>query len=51
MKIEDYLETLPNNLLSGEDAHLSEKSFREIFRFADLDKDDKKYHPYLNLQI
>jgi hypothetical protein len=44
MKIEDYLETLPNNLLSGEDAHLSEKSFREIFKFAGLDRDDIFYH-------
>ena len=44
MKIEEYLETLPNNLLSGEDVQLPEKSFREIFKFVDLGKDDIFYH-------
>ncbi len=44
MKIEEYLETLPNNLLSGEDVQLPEKSFREIFKFVGLDKDDIFYH-------
>jgi len=44
MKIEDYLETLPSNLLSGEDVQLPEKSFREIFKFAKLGKDDIFYH-------
>ena len=36
MKIEEYLETLPENLLSGEDVQLSDKSFREIFKLIDL---------------
>jgi len=44
MKIEEYLETLPNNLLSGEDVQLPEKSFREIFKFIDLGKGDIFYH-------
>ncbi|WP_316506214.1 class I SAM-dependent methyltransferase [Nitrosopumilus sp.] len=44
MKIEEYLGTLPENLLSGEDVQLPDKSFREIFRFAGLGKDDKFYH-------
>ncbi len=44
MKIEEYLETLPENLLSGEDVQLAEKSFREIFKFVDLGKDDIFYH-------
>jgi len=44
MKIEEYLETLPDNLLSGEDVQLPEKSFREIFKFIGLDKDDIFYH-------
>ena len=44
MKIEEYLETLPDNLLSGEDVQLPEKSFREIFKFVELDKDDIFYH-------
>ncbi len=44
MKIEEYLETLPYNLLSGQDVQLSTKSFREIFEFAGLGKDDVFYH-------
>jgi hypothetical protein len=44
MKIEEYLETLPENLLSGEDVQLPEKSFREIFKFVDLGEDDIFYH-------
>lgn len=44
MKIEEYLETLPENLLSGEDVQLPEKSFNEIFKFADLGEKDIFYH-------
>ena len=44
MKIEEYLETLPKNLLSGEDVQLSEKSLREIFRFSNLGKNDIFFH-------
>ncbi|MDH5658954.1 MAG: class I SAM-dependent methyltransferase, partial [Nitrosopumilus sp.] len=44
MKIEEYLQTLPNNVLSGEDAQLSERSFREIFKFVNLGKNDSFYH-------
>lgn len=44
MKIEEYLETLPENILSGEDVQLSEKSFREIFQFANLGESDIFYH-------
>ena len=44
MKIEEYLETLPENLLSGEDVQLPEKSFREIFKFVNLGKNDIFYH-------
>lgn len=44
MKIEEYLETLPENLLSGEDVQLPEKSFREIFKFIDLGENDIFYH-------
>ena len=44
MKIEEYLETLPNNLLSGEDVQLSERSFKEIFKFVNLDSEDIFYH-------
>ena len=44
MKIDEYLETLPENILNGEDVQLSEKSFREIFKFVNLGKDDVFYH-------
>ena len=44
MKIEEYLETLPGNVLSGEDVQLSEKSLREIFKFSELGKNDIFYH-------
>jgi len=44
LKIEEYLETLPKNLLSGEDIQLPEKSFRDIFKFSNLGKDDIFFH-------
>ncbi|BDQ31611.1 MAG: SAM-dependent methyltransferase [Nitrosopumilus sp.] len=44
MKIEEYLETLPENILNGEDVHLPEKSLREIFKFVNLGKNDVFYH-------
>ncbi|MFQ5782092.1 MAG: class I SAM-dependent methyltransferase [Nitrosopumilus sp.] len=44
MKIEEFLETLPENILSGEDVQLPEKAFREIFRFVDLGENDIFYH-------
>lgn len=44
MKIEEYLGTLPENLLSGEDVQLPEKSLREIFKFVNLSEDDIFYH-------
>jgi len=44
LKIDEYLQTLPENVLSGEDVQLSEKSLREIFKFVGLDKDDIFYH-------
>ena len=44
MKFEEYSETLPKNLLSGEDVQLPEKSFREIFKFSNLGKDDVFFH-------
>ena len=44
MKIEEYLESLPENLLSGEDVQLPEKSFREIFKFVNLGEGDIFYH-------
>lgn len=44
MRIEEYLETLPENLLSGEDVQLSEKSLNEVFRFVNLGENDIFYH-------
>ena len=44
MKFEEYLETLPKNLLSGEDVQLPEKSFKDIFKFSNLGKDDIFFH-------
>jgi len=44
LKIEEYLKTLPENLLSGEDVQLPEKSLREIFKFTDLGENDIFYH-------
>ena len=48
MKFEEYLETLPKNLLSGEDVQLPEKSLREIFKFSNLGKDDIFFHLVCN---
>ena len=44
MKFEEYLETLPKNLLSGEDVQLPEKTLREIFKFSNLGKNDIFFH-------
>ncbi|MFB5603313.1 MAG: SAM-dependent methyltransferase [Candidatus Nitrosomaritimum aestuariumsis] len=44
MKIEEYLESLPQNIVSGDDVQLPDKSFREIFNFVNLGKDDIFYH-------
>ena len=44
MKIEEYLKSLPANIVSGEDVQLPDKSFREIFNFLNLGKNDIFYH-------
>ena len=44
MKIEDYLNTLPESILSGQDIQLPKQTFREIFKFVRLDKEDVFYH-------
>ena len=44
LKIEEYLDSLPQNIVSGEDVQLPEKSFREIFNFVNLGKEDIFYH-------
>lgn len=44
MKIEDYLASLPQSIISGQDVQLPDNAFREIFRFVKLNKDDVFYH-------
>jgi len=44
MKIEEYLASLPQSILSGQEVQLPDNAFREIFRFAELDKNDIFYH-------
>ncbi len=44
MKIEEYLKSLPQNIVSGEDVQLSDKSLRDIFNFVNLGKNDIFYH-------
>ncbi|QUC64230.1 class I SAM-dependent methyltransferase [Nitrosopumilus sp. K4] len=44
MKIEEYLKSLPENIVSGEDVQLPEKSFRDIFDFVGLQENDIFYH-------
>lgn len=44
MKIEEYLKSLPQEIISGEDVQLPENSFRDIFEFADLNDNDVFYH-------
>ena len=44
MKIEEYLSTLPQSILSGEEIQIPPDSIREIFRFSDLGKNDIFYH-------
>lgn len=44
MKIEDYISSLPPSIISGQEVQLLDDSIREIFRFANLQKDDVFYH-------
>ena len=44
MKIEEYLSTLPSNILSGEEIQIPPDSIKEIFRFAELGENDVFYH-------
>ena len=44
MKIEEYLNTLPESILSGQDVQLPQQTFREIFKFVNLTSDDIFYH-------
>jgi len=44
LKIEDYLKSLPENIVSGEDVQFTDKTLREIFNFINLGKNDIFYH-------
>jgi hypothetical protein len=44
LNVEEYLKSLPRNILNGEDVNLSEKSYKSIFNLADLKQDDIFYH-------
>ena len=44
VKIEEFLKSLPNNIISGDDVHLPEDSLRSIFKFLNLNEKDIFYH-------
>lgn len=44
MKIEEYLKSLPDNIISGEDVQLPEHSYSKIFEFLNLNEKDVFYH-------
>ncbi len=44
MKIEEYMKTLPTDMISGESARLTERSLRDIFKLVELNNDDVFYH-------
>lgn len=44
MKIEEYLNTLPRSIMTGDDVELQDSTLREIFEFASLNKEDIFYH-------
>jgi 16S rRNA A1518/A1519 N6-dimethyltransferase RsmA/KsgA/DIM1 with predicted DNA glycosylase/AP lyase activity len=44
LKIEEYLSTLPQSILSGEEIQIPPDTIREIFKFTDLGQNDVFYH-------
>jgi len=44
VKIEEYIKSLPNDIISGNDVQLPEYSFRKIFKFLNLKETDVFYH-------
>ena len=44
MKIEEYLKTLPQPIMTGQDVEMRDETLREIFKFSGLSKDDIFYH-------
>jgi hypothetical protein len=44
VRIEEYLESLPPSIMTGEEVQLLDDSVSDIFRFAELGKNDVFYH-------
>ena len=44
MKIEEYISSLPDSIISGQEVQLLDDSLREIFKFAGLGSNDVFYH-------
>jgi len=44
VKIEEYIKSLPDDIISGNDVQLPEHSFRKIFEFLNLNENDVFYH-------
>lgn len=44
MKIEEYISSLPDSIITGEQIQLLDDSIRDIFKLADLGKNDIFYH-------
>ena len=44
MKIEEYIKSLPNDIISGNEVQLPGRSFRKIFEFLNLNENDVFYH-------
>ena len=44
MKIEEYIKSLPSDIISGDDVSLPENSLRKIFEFLNLNENDIFYH-------
>jgi len=44
VKIEEYIKSLPNDIISGNEVQLPKDSLRKIFEFLNLDENDVFYH-------
>ncbi len=44
VKIEEYLKSLPSNIMIGDNIRIPDKSIRSMFRLIDLNKSDIFYH-------
>ena len=44
VKIEEYIKSIPNDIISGNEVQLPEHSFTKIFQFLNLNENDVFYH-------